>query len=204
MSLELIVVVAVVAVVGLVGLAIAFRAASARRASRAEAARPPGPLEGAADVIDRSIGMYAVRKLTGRPTAPPEDLAPSTKNLTADEVAYRIGVPDAPGPPPAEVPPPATAVAAATAAAARATTAGRAAPATAAATDPPVARRERLVRDAGFGLVATADSETNTEADPGGAPCDHRRLVELRSVNWRGHLVQRVQVDRRNVLRLEL
>ena len=52
---------------------------------------PSGPVDGALDVIDRSIGMYVLRRLTGRSsTAASEADAPAV--LTADQIAKRIGV----------------------------------------------------------------------------------------------------------------
>ena len=50
----------------------------------------PDAVGGALDVIDRSIGMYVVRRLTGRGTSKPEEPAPPVV-LSADQVAYRIG-----------------------------------------------------------------------------------------------------------------
>src|SRR6188472_1505221 len=50
----------------------------------------PDAVGGALDVIDRSIGMYVVRRLTGRRTRKPEAPAPPVV-LSADQVAYRIG-----------------------------------------------------------------------------------------------------------------
>ena len=52
---------------------------------------PSGPVDGALDVIDRSIGMYVLRRLAGRSsTATPKADAPVV--LTADQIARRIGV----------------------------------------------------------------------------------------------------------------
>ena len=88
----------------------------------------PAPSIGVRGALERSIGMYLVRRLTRRPTAgEPDTIVPPTA-LTADEVAYRIGVAGAPVPPPGSepfVPPPATGAGAAAAAASLAT-AGRA------------------------------------------------------------------------------
>ncbi len=71
MSLELIIVIiAAVAVVGLVGLSIRVRNTPADPEPLKPAQRP-GPFDGARDVIDRSIGMYVIRRLTGRSAEPP-------------------------------------------------------------------------------------------------------------------------------------
>ncbi len=45
------------------------------------------------DIVDRSIGMYLFRRLTGRPTRA-EEWPQSPPILSADEVAYRIGAAD--------------------------------------------------------------------------------------------------------------
>ncbi len=122
----------------------------------------PDAVGGALDVIDRSIGMYVVRRLTGRGTTKPEEPAPPVV-LSADQVAYRIGAVRAvPGatPKPADPPEPvapmvagtAAAAAAARAAAAR-TTVGRPAPKIPSGAAAP---RERLVRDSGIALLALA------------------------------------------------
>lgn len=95
MNLELIVVIAAaVAVVGLVGLSLTVRDAPVAR--NPGEPHGHGPFEGALDVIDRSVGLYIVRRVSGRPTARPADLVEPTTPLTADEVAYRIGVVEMP------------------------------------------------------------------------------------------------------------
>lgn len=97
MNLELIVVIiAAVAVVGLVGLSLTVGDAPVAR--KPSEPQRHGPFEGAMDVIDRSIGMYLVRRLTGRPTTRPADPVGPTPPLTTAEVAYRIGVAGAPSP----------------------------------------------------------------------------------------------------------
>ena len=53
--------------------------------------RPSGPVEGALDVVDRSIGMYLLRRLTGRQTSKPSHSDQPAVILTAEQVAYRIG-----------------------------------------------------------------------------------------------------------------
>jgi hypothetical protein len=112
----------------------------------------PAPFEGALDVVDRSIGMYVVRRVTGRATVKPpgEDLAAIA--LTEDQVAYRIGAAGAqppPAPHPSEPPtqlgdrPKVDRVSSGRGlATARPGAAG--------------APRERLVRDAGVALLALA------------------------------------------------
>ena len=83
---------------------------------------PSGPVDGALDVIDRSIGMYVLRRIAGRSSnATPEADAPVV--LTADQIAHRIGASGAApttAPEPSEARPPLAAGTAA-AAAARAT-----------------------------------------------------------------------------------
>ncbi len=175
----IIVIVAVITVVGVVALSITARDQPvARRRGQVDT---PGPLEGALDVIDRSIGMYVLRRLTGRRTTRPPEVDIGVA-LSADQVAYRIGA-SAPLPSSApratrdevDVPVAAAAGAASTAAAARAAAAGHAASrpesgasvvpmgvVAASATSPravprtpkpPAAPRERLVRDAGMALI---------------------------------------------------
>ena len=53
-------------------------------------------LEDARDALERAIGIHVLNRPTGRPTAPPADTAGPGAALTAEEVSYRIGVPDAP------------------------------------------------------------------------------------------------------------
>lgn len=128
----LIVIVAAVVVVGLLGLSVTLR----------RAFEPASP-----------------------PIEPPLHVGPA---LTADEVAYRIGVTDAPFPTGSDIPPPAPSGAAATAAAARAAAARatahesmltsygteRSVPAPVAPTVAPPPPRSRVLRDAGFALIA--------------------------------------------------
>ncbi len=105
MDLALIVIViTVVAVVGLVGLTITVRRQSA---TRSDHAHEPGPLDGAMDVVDRSVGMYLLRRLSRQPTSGDAEPEEPPEILSADEVAYRIGVADAPAPVPAYLPRPA-------------------------------------------------------------------------------------------------
>jgi hypothetical protein len=176
MNLDLfIVIVAVVAVVAVFAVRVSRRGASDQQTLPVEPAES-GPIDGARDVVDASVGMYLIRRLTQqKPKEPVEEISPASA-LTADEVAYRIGAAGAPlmADPPAAPVPPAAAGAAATAAAARAAAASTSSPFTAIqgthapnrlpvnvppsvdAPPPPVAvaPRARLVRDAGFALVA--------------------------------------------------
>jgi hypothetical protein len=163
MAPEVIILIVVAGVViGLVGLSITRRRAPVNTApipneAPATVEPPqPGAVDGALDVVDRSIGMYVLRRLTGRPTSgkPPTSDEPAVA-LSADEVAYRIGVagtghpvthapsqPTSPlvgGPPIAVVP------------GGSRRAAGPARPTTQGA---PVAPRERLVRDSGVALLA--------------------------------------------------
>ncbi len=182
MNLELfIVAIAVIAVIAVFGLRVARRGGDKGQALPVEPAEAAdsGPVDGAREVVSASIGMHLVRRLTQR--KPPVELdeggISAASALTADEVAYRIGAAGAPlmaDPPPAPVPPAASG-AAATAAAARAAAATSSSPFTAIQgahapnrmpvnVPPPVAAptpvppvpapRARLVRDAGFALVA--------------------------------------------------
>ena len=92
----------------------------------------PDAVGGALDVIDRSIGMYVVRRLTGRGTSKPEEPAPPVV-LSADQVAYRIGAVGASragAPKPADPAEPGTPLVAGTAAAAAAARAAATHPAT--------------------------------------------------------------------------
>ena len=160
--------IAIVAVVGLIGLSLAVgRAAGARK--QPGRSQGHGPFEGVTDVIDGSIGMYVVRRLTGRPTVRPTEAVTPTMRLSADELAYRIGAVDAPEPSVAPAPSVvpithAAAIAAAarsygansaTAAAARAAAGDPAVEADDAGADrtPPARARQRLVRDAGIALI---------------------------------------------------
>ena len=158
MNLELLVVIiAAVAVVGLVGLSLTVRDAPVARDPGEPHRR--GPFDGALDIIDRSVGMYIARHLSGRPTTRPADLVEPTTPLTADEVAYRIGV--------AAVPVPSNVATDATVSGATASGATAADPTaagdpgsrahralsgstTSAIGGPP---RHRLVRDAGMALI---------------------------------------------------
>ena len=69
-------------------------------ARRGVRARRSAGFDDATDVVDRSVGMYLVRRLTGRPTSAPPEVVEPPVDLSVDEVAYRIGVADAPVPPP--------------------------------------------------------------------------------------------------------
>ncbi len=177
MNLELIIVfLAVIAVVAVFGLRVARRRGSSNSALPVEPAES-GPIDGARDVVDASVGMFLIRRLTQRKPKETTEEITAASALTADEVAYRIGAAGAPlmADPPAAPVPPAAAGAAATAAAARAAAASApASPFTAiqgahapnrmpvnmpppvAPAPPPVVAppRARLVRDAGFALVA--------------------------------------------------
>lgn len=100
MDLALIVIViAAVAVVGLVGLVITVRRKPVPRADHAHQA---GPLDGAMDVVDRSVGMYVLRRLSHQPASVAAEADEPPALLSADEVAYRIGVADAPAPVPSQ------------------------------------------------------------------------------------------------------
>ena len=162
MAPELIIlIVAAGVVVALVGLSITVRNTPADRTSvpreAPETLEPPKPgaVDGALDVVDRSIGMYLLRRLTGRPTTskPPPPDEPAVA-LSADEVAYRIGVAGTPQPATHVAAPKSPLVGGPTATAVTAAarpTAGLARPTTPGA---PVAPRERLVRDSGVALLA--------------------------------------------------
>ncbi|MEP6639336.1 MAG: hypothetical protein ABJC39_08290 [Chloroflexota bacterium] len=112
MNLEaVIVIVLAVALVGLVALRVATGGARSGHASdHVQAAA--GPLSGARDVVDQSIGMYLVRRLTGRlgdegpvPQAP-VFLAPEAEpiDLDVETIAYRIGATAPPARPAPTVP----------------------------------------------------------------------------------------------------
>lgn len=114
----------------------------------------PDAVGGALDVIDRSIGMYVVRRLTGRGTTKPAEPAPPVV-LSADQVARRIGAAGAPQalpPKPAEDFERGLPLVATTAAATRASV-GRPPTTTRPGAGAP---RERLVRDSGIALLALA------------------------------------------------
>ncbi|HEY8636158.1 MAG TPA: hypothetical protein VIL81_02750 [Candidatus Limnocylindrales bacterium] len=83
MSLEpIIVIAAAIAAVGLVVLAITVRDRPAGPTPKPTAAQP-GALDGARDVIDQSIGMYALRRLTGRRTSTSADVLPPERGPAA-------------------------------------------------------------------------------------------------------------------------
>jgi hypothetical protein len=92
MSLEPIVIAAAIAVVGLVVLAVKVRNRPSGPTPRSTAAKP-GALDGARDVIDQSIGMYALRRLTGRPTSPSADVIPPERGPAAASVPSANEVP---------------------------------------------------------------------------------------------------------------
>ncbi len=124
----------------------------------------PDAVGGALEVIDRSIGMYVLRRLTGRGASKPPEPAPPVA-LSADQVAYRIGAVGASAagaPKPADPAESGTPVLAGTAAAAAAARAAATRPAAGAGrairTPKPAtgAPRERLVRDSGIALLALA------------------------------------------------
>ena len=125
-------------VIGFVGMSVRVRRARAVPTSKPD--RAP-PLAGVRSVVDQSIGMYLLRRLSGRPTSPPAEPTPSeTPSLTADEIAYRLRLS-------AAVPPDRQAVPPASAAVHQAQTA-RPAPGM-----EPRAPRERLARDTGLALA---------------------------------------------------
>jgi PKD domain len=122
--------IALVVIVGLIGFALAF--VGGRETSE------NGSAAGIGTVIDQSVGMHVIRRLTGRSSDPPaDDLVPPAV-LTADEVAYRIGTPGAAGPERHEAPGPRLGAARAAAVSA----------------NPATAPRRRLLRDSGAVLVA--------------------------------------------------
>jgi len=180
MNPELIVVVlAAVAVVGLVGLSLTVRDAPVAR-KRPSHAHKPGPFDGAMDVIDRSVGMYVVRRLTGRPTTRPSDFVGPATPLTTDEVAVRSGAADEPvdGVPILPMPS-APAGAAATAAAARAAAANTATARTARTKS---ARSGAAGAGAGAAMAVPAAAVTGVERTPrapgaSGASAPRERLI---------------------------
>jgi len=125
---------------------------------------PKPAVDGARDVIDRSIGMYLVRRLTGRSTSKPttDDADMASAVLTADEVAYRIGAAGAEHSARRDVAAATPVVGAATvdddADASDRLSRGRASPGPTHATTrrAAAAPRERLVRDSGIALIALA------------------------------------------------
>ena len=129
MTFDLIIaMVAAIAAVTAVGFIAYVRSVRDRPALPRTGRRDRRSFAAISDVITGSVGMSMVRRVTRRPTADGADTIVPPTALTADEVAYRIGVAGAPVPPPgseAFVPPPATGAAAA-AAAARAASASQA------------------------------------------------------------------------------
>ncbi len=121
--------------------------------------RTPGPVEGALDVVDRSIGMYLLRRLTGRQASKPPGSDQPAVILTTEQVAYRIGAAGAR--PPAA---PATA----------ASEQDRLTPGRGPAGTPRTAAapRERLVRDSGVALLALAAVGLAVVIWPKGGPTD--------------------------------
>jgi hypothetical protein len=149
----LIVIAAAVAIVVLIVVSVIVRRRAAARPPRPGEAQRAGPLAGAFDVVDRSIALYLIRRLTGRPTSKPVEPSSRAAVLTAEEVAYRIGKPGAPVPRPREG---FGYTGAAAVGAAVVTPAGSEARAVPAIAPPvgPTAPRQRLVRDAGYALLA--------------------------------------------------
>ena len=76
--------IAAIVIIGLVGLG--FVVVGGRGSTG------KGRAGGLGAVVDQSIGMHIVRSLSGQTRkTPKEDIAPAVA-LTADEVAYRIGI----------------------------------------------------------------------------------------------------------------
>jgi hypothetical protein len=99
MNLELIIVIGIViivAVVRLVGLVVTVRGAPPGRAPKPTSA-PLRALQGVRVVIDHSIGMYVVRRLTGRPMSPSTDADPAERGPGAAWSASTREVPLAGG-----------------------------------------------------------------------------------------------------------
>ncbi len=119
MTFDLIIaMVAAIAAVTAVGLIAYVRSVRDRPALPRTGRRDRRSFTAIPNVISGSVGMSMVRRLTRRPTAGATDTIIPPTALTADEVAYRIGVAGAPVPPPgseAFVPPPARGAAAAAA-----------------------------------------------------------------------------------------
>ena len=180
MNLELIIViVAAVAVVGLVGLSLSIREMPGDR-PRVDQAHPRTSLAGAKDVVDRSIGMFLIRRVSGRPTTRRRGPDAPTTPLTKDEVAYRTGVPDAPIPAEIDVPvPPAKGRRAATAAAARAgaTQASGTRNGAGRTTSPRTPARSATAPMAVSRVSATDRSGRRVVAGPAGPAAPRERLV---------------------------
>ena len=105
--------------------------------------RSSGPVDGALDVVDRSVGMYVLRRLTGRSASKPAVSDERPVVLTAEQVAYRIGA----------VARPSTAAPEKAASGLNRLTPARPVVATPVS---PGAQRERLVRDSGVALITLA------------------------------------------------
>jgi hypothetical protein len=103
-QLLIVAILGIIVVVGLVGLLVTIRSAP-KPSPRLAADTRPGPFDGIRGVIDRSIGMYVIRRLAGRIVKPPPEPLPPSAALSADEVAYRIGTPGAVPPVPRAVEP---------------------------------------------------------------------------------------------------
>jgi hypothetical protein len=122
---------------------------------------PKPAVDGARDVIDRSIGMYLLRRVASRrpikPTTDDAELASAV--LTADQVAYRIGAGASGHRARRDVAAPTALIgAAATGEDAEPGGAARLSPGPTYRTSSggPAAPRERLVRDSGIALLALA------------------------------------------------
>jgi hypothetical protein len=180
MNLELIIViVAAVAVVGLVGLSLSIREMPGDR-PRVDQAYPRTSLAGAKDVVDRSIGVFLIRRVSGRPTTRRRGPDAPTTPLTKDEVAYRTGVLDAPIPAEIDVPvPPAKGRRSATAAAARAgaTQASGMRNGAGRTTSPRTPARSATAPMAVSSVSATDRSGRRVVAGPAGPAAPRERLV---------------------------
>jgi hypothetical protein len=156
LSVALVAAIAAVAVVGLVGFVLAVRDRPKVLGHGGGPADRRRFFDGARNVIEGSIGVFLLRRLTGRPTTlPPEPPAPPAP-LTAEEVAYRIGVAGAPVPPPSvdvAVAPPVAGAAAIGSAAATTRRASGADHGPLIGTSEAVSPRARLVRDAAVALL---------------------------------------------------
>ena len=87
-----------------IAIAIVAVALLIARLSARDATTGPGQAQdagaGLPRVVDRSIGMYLLRRARGEPTTGPRDEEPTTPALSESEVAHRIGS-DVPATPPA-------------------------------------------------------------------------------------------------------
>src|SRR4051794_5919599 len=98
------IIVAAIAVVSVVAVSVIVRDRPGAKDREFDQPLSSSAVDGLHDTIDGSIGMFIIRRIRGKlKTGPAEDVA-MTAAMSADELAYRIGVEGAPVPLEPEIP----------------------------------------------------------------------------------------------------